>query len=240
MHYPPAVEQWRSTVEEFVAPAYVDKFLWVMAGESGGAPDATNRDSGATGLMQVLTNASFSNRPTHEQLLDPRYNIAYAAQQLGASRGDFTAWGDNGARDANGQPFGALATAPYPGDSGGTAILAGLPGVPSWLDPRNLPGVGSATDVIGKLFPFVFPVAGSIAQGGASAPLDAAHSTANAVSAIGRAAIWLLDPRHWIRLFLIACGVGMVGFGVYLYARGDQALSDAQRVTTVAAKAGAE
>ena len=57
----PAVEQWRSEVVTAIAryggPASdVSKFLRVMRCESGGDPDAYNEASGASGLMQHLSN----------------------------------------------------------------------------------------------------------------------------------------------------------------------------------------
>ena len=57
----PAVEQWRGEVVTAIAryggPASdVSKFLRVMRCESGGDPDAYNEASGASGLMQHLSN----------------------------------------------------------------------------------------------------------------------------------------------------------------------------------------
>ena len=57
----PAVEQWRGEVVAAIAryggPASdVSKFLRVMRCESGGDPDAFNQASGASGLMQHLSN----------------------------------------------------------------------------------------------------------------------------------------------------------------------------------------
>src|SRR5512138_1484570 len=94
MQFAPSVEQWRSTVEKYVDPAYVDKFLWAMNYESGGNASAVGDNGVAIGLMQIQNDHAFLGRPTTEALLDPEYNIAYAANELGAGKGNFGAWGD--------------------------------------------------------------------------------------------------------------------------------------------------
>lgn len=48
------VEQWRPLVETYFAPADVAWAMRVMACESGGDPNAKNRHSTASGLMQFL------------------------------------------------------------------------------------------------------------------------------------------------------------------------------------------
>lgn len=114
--FPPEVERWRPLVQQYVAPQYVDKFLWMIQHESGGNPSAIGDNGVAIGLTQVQDNNVFSNRPSREWLLDPVNNIRYAAQQLGAANGDFSAWGDSG-NTYNGQPFGAFGHNTYPGNT---------------------------------------------------------------------------------------------------------------------------
>lgn len=124
MRFPPAVERWRSTVEKYVAPEYVDKFLWAMQGESRGNPGAIGDNGVAIGLMQVQSNQRFKDRPSAQWLADPENNIRYAAEALGAGHGNFKAWGDGTAGQPAYDPktgkgrFGALGNNPFPGDTG--------------------------------------------------------------------------------------------------------------------------
>ena len=115
------VERWRPIVAKYVPAQYVDKFLYAMQGESGGDPNALGDGGVAIGLMQIQDKRNFANRPDKEYLLDPEQNIKYAAEQLGAANGDFSAWGEGSA--ASGKPFGALKNG-YPGDSGSGAPSA--------------------------------------------------------------------------------------------------------------------
>ncbi len=50
----PGVEAWRPLVAEYFPAADVDHALCIMAGESGGNPDAKNPSSSAAGLWQFL------------------------------------------------------------------------------------------------------------------------------------------------------------------------------------------
>lgn len=47
-------EQWRSLISEFFPPEQVETALCVVAGESGGNPNADNPRSSAAGLFQFL------------------------------------------------------------------------------------------------------------------------------------------------------------------------------------------
>jgi hypothetical protein len=130
MTYPPAVERWRPLVAKYVPPQYVDKVLWVIQHESGGNPSAIGDGGVAIGLLQIHDNNSIAGRPTKEQLLDPEFNIRYAAQQLGMASGNFRAWGEGtenysytyDPKTGKGK-FGALGFHPYPGDSGGGGAM---------------------------------------------------------------------------------------------------------------------
>ncbi len=83
---PPGVEQWRPLVETYFPPGYVNWAMQIMACESGGDPNATNRSSGAAGLFQFLprywagraANAGFSGASPY----DPTANVATAAWLL--------------------------------------------------------------------------------------------------------------------------------------------------------------
>lgn len=114
--YSAAVERWRPLVEKYFPPELVDKALYVIQGESGGNPVIRGDGGVAIGLFQIQDNRNFAGRPPAEQLEDPEFNIAYAAQQLGAASGKWTDWGEGSSY--NGQAFGALGNNPYPGDDG--------------------------------------------------------------------------------------------------------------------------
>lgn len=120
MQFPPAVERWRSTVAKYFPPELVDKALYVIQGESGGDPNAVGDGGSARGLFQIQDSRNFSSRPDAAFLDNPENNIAYAAQQLGAAGGNWSAWGEG--TTFNGKPFGALGNNPYPGDGGGTSM----------------------------------------------------------------------------------------------------------------------
>ncbi len=83
---PPGVEQWRPLVEAYFPPDYVNWAMQIMACESGGNPNATNRSSGAAGLFQFLprywagraANAGFAGTSPY----DPTANVATAAWLL--------------------------------------------------------------------------------------------------------------------------------------------------------------
>ena len=49
-----SVEQWRGLVESFFPADAVQNMMCIMAGESGGNPNARNPSSGAAGLFQIM------------------------------------------------------------------------------------------------------------------------------------------------------------------------------------------
>ena len=127
--FSPQVERWRSLVAKYVPSNLVDKVLWTIQGESGGNEEAVGDNGVAIGLLQVQDNTRFANRPSKEELLDPEYNIKYAAEQLGMAGGNFSAWGEGSTYE--GKPFGALGNNPFPGDvspvpAGGPAEYKGF------------------------------------------------------------------------------------------------------------------
>lgn len=119
MQFSPQTERWRSLVAKYMPPELVDKLLWAIEHESSGDPSARGDNGSAVGLLQIHHGGSIAGRPSAEQLLDPEFNIRYAAQQLGAANGDFSAWGEN--NTYNGQPFGAFGNNQWPG--GATASV---------------------------------------------------------------------------------------------------------------------
>lgn len=246
--FAPDVERYRHQVEEFFPPNVVDKALWAMQGESGGNPEATGDKGVAIGLFQIQSNVNFPNRPSAAWLKNPTNNIRYAAYMYTQAGNKFSDWGDG----TNGQgpydpetgrgQFGALGNNPFPGDigsgtgslpnspaSGAGAIPVGFPvpnpfdGLPDWMNPGNFPWPSA-------------PDTGDIpGVGAATGAFEGAQTFfSGAVNIIK----WLLDPHHWFRLFFIAAGSAMIGFGLYLYVRGDKAISDVESVASGAAKAG--
>lgn len=113
LQFPAAVERWRPVAAKYMPPELVDKLLWTINFETGGRPDAIGDNGVAIGLLQVQDNTRFPGRPSKQQLLDPEFNIRYAAEQLGAAQGNFAAWGENNLYQ--GKPFGALGHHPFPG-----------------------------------------------------------------------------------------------------------------------------
>lgn len=122
MIFPPDVERWRATVARYFPPELIEKALWTIMYESGGNPGAVGDGGAARGLFQIQDSRSFSSRPDAAYLDNPENNIAYAAKQLGAAGGDFSAWGENNLYQ--GQVFGALGNNPFPGS---TAAVASAP-----------------------------------------------------------------------------------------------------------------
>jgi hypothetical protein len=114
VNFPPEVERWRPLVAKYFPPELVDKALWVIMYESGGNPGAVGDGGNAIGLFQIHHGGSIPGRPDAGRLSDPEYNIRYAAQALGAARGNWAPWGEN--NTYNGKPFGALGHHPFPGD----------------------------------------------------------------------------------------------------------------------------
>lgn len=112
MNFPPEVEQWRGLVSQYFPSNLVDKALWVIQYESGGNPSAAGDGGVARGLFQIQDSRAFSSRPSAAWLDNPENNIAYAAQTLGAAKGNFAPWGEN--NSYQGKPFGALGNHPFP------------------------------------------------------------------------------------------------------------------------------
>lgn len=256
MQFDPSVEQWRPLVSEYVPAQYVDKALWTINYESGGNPNAMGDNGVAVGLFQIQNNYAFSGRPTTEQLLNPAYNVWYAATQLGISTGNFGEWGDGTQNLPPFDPttgsgkFGALGNHPYPGDSGGNAIPAGWPipnpvdplGVlplPNPLDPRTWPGVGgnsipNPVAGVGDAISSLKDIAGLLKQ----IPTLLKGSMDLVRNAI-KVFAWLLDPRHWFRIFFIGLGATLFSVGLYVYVRGDKVTSDINNAGRIAAASAA-
>lgn len=82
-NHPPAVEQWRSLVQQFFPSNRVEEALRIIGCESNGNTEAVNPYSGASGLFQFLpsTWASTSPKAGYEgaSALDPEANVASAA-----------------------------------------------------------------------------------------------------------------------------------------------------------------
>jgi peptidoglycan hydrolase CwlO-like protein len=81
--FPPAVEQWRSTVTQYFPSSRVDEALRIIQCESLGDPDAYNPYSGAAGLFQFLPSTWASTAPKagfpDASVFDPAANIGTAA-----------------------------------------------------------------------------------------------------------------------------------------------------------------
>lgn len=92
-NHPPAVEQWRSLVQQFFPSSRVEEALVIINCESNGDPNAANPYSGAAGLFQFLPSTWASTAPKagypDASPFDPEANTASAAwlanryQQLG-------------------------------------------------------------------------------------------------------------------------------------------------------------
>lgn len=172
MDFAPAVERWRSLVSQYVPAQYVDKVLWVINYESGGDPNAVGDNGVAIGLLQIQNSSAFAGRPSTEQLLDPSYNIQYAASQLGINSGNFGAWGEG--TSYNGTKFGALGNHPFPTDTGtasagnsGAGATASAPtAVPAGSYLADLPGplkpLGTLIDGAGIVIGTVVDAGGKI------------------------------------------------------------------------------
>lgn len=145
MPYSQQVERWRPIVAKYVPPELVDKVLYAINGESGGNPEAIGDGGSAIGLLQIHHGGSIKGRPSQEQLLDPEFNIKYAAEQLGMANGNFAAWGENNLYQ--GKPFGVFGNNPYPGSisnaraSAGVAV-SGAIGQSEEKEPYSLTGPG--------------------------------------------------------------------------------------------------
>lgn len=86
-NHPPAVERWRSLVEQFFPSERVDEALAIIDCESNGDPDAINPYSGAAGLFQFLPSTWATTAPNAGyagySATDPEANIASAAWLAG-------------------------------------------------------------------------------------------------------------------------------------------------------------
>lgn len=82
-NHPPAVEQWRSLVQQFFPANRVEEALVIIGCESNGDPDAVNPYSGAAGLFQFLPSTWASTAPKagypEASPYDPEANVASAA-----------------------------------------------------------------------------------------------------------------------------------------------------------------
>ena len=154
MQFPTSVEQWRQAVtdiaREFGLPDWwIDKVLWVINGESRGDPNAIGDSGHAVGLLQIHSSDSIPGRPSKDQLLDPLFNIRYAATSLGMVNNNFAAWGEN--NSYNGQPFGALGLNPFPGPQAPltpsvSSASAPAPKPPEWISNPDWEGGGAWRD----------------------------------------------------------------------------------------------
>lgn len=257
MQFSPEVERWRATVAKYVPIQFLEKALWTMQYESGGDPDARGDSGVAVGLYQIHSNESIAGRPSPGALLDPEYNIQYAAQNLGMASGNFAAWGDGTANLPPYNPatgtgrFGALGTYPFPGDtdppingrapfadSVGGVITTGFPiDIPNDIPFIDIPGLGRAGLIAsplgpvyllgGKLFDKLGNPIGTITDG-----IDTVKTAASKSIEIF---LWLLNPRNWFRLFFLALGTALFALGAYVYIRGDAVVSDASTAAMAAA-----
>lgn len=141
--FPPEVERWRPLVSEYFAPEDVDHALWIMQHESGGASIVQIGGGPGTGLFQVEHGGYWPGRPSQEQLLDPRTNVAYAAQMVyGSSQ-------PQGTRTQQPMAAPSLTALPYeqhaqppngiPYYDDGTGDLAPMSFVDSYIGPPNDP-----------------------------------------------------------------------------------------------------
>lgn len=225
MQFAPVVEQWRPLVSQYVSPQYVDKALWIINYESGGQPYQAGDGGVSIGLFQIQDNQVFAGRPSKEQLLDPTFNIQYAATQW-INHGDFTPWGEG--VTYNGQPFGALGNHPFPAqqqpnpNAGDTTL--GIPGTGVGIDVNNIPVVGGAAAT-------VLDANKAIVQGA----VNAATASLGVLKMVGQGLAWLLDPHHWFRLFFIAAGVVLVIVGGHMYVRGNDATGDYRKFAEMGA-----
>jgi hypothetical protein len=75
-----SVERWRDLAAIYFAPEDVDRVMCLLARESGGNPDARNRSSGASGLLQVMPSWAPVFGYEVEDLYDPIVNLWVASQ----------------------------------------------------------------------------------------------------------------------------------------------------------------
>jgi hypothetical protein len=93
--YPESIRQWCEDIERYAQENGLDPNLVsaLMLQESAGQPDAYSK-SGAVGLMQVMprdgkastfmcpNGPCFANRPSMQELFDPKFNISYGTRLL--------------------------------------------------------------------------------------------------------------------------------------------------------------
>ena len=74
--------RWRDLVELYFDADDVDRVICLMEKESGGNPNARNRSSGASGLMQVMPAWADVFGYDREDLFDPTVNLWIASRIL--------------------------------------------------------------------------------------------------------------------------------------------------------------
>ncbi len=257
MQFSPEVERWRTTVAKYVPIQWLEKALWTMQYESGGDPNATGDSGVAVGLYQIHSSESIAGRPSPGALLDPEYNIQYAAQSLGMSSGNFAAWGDGTANLPPYNPatgtgrFGALGNHPFPGDTnpainGRAPIASDVSGditadfpvdIPDSIPFIDIPGWGQAA-FIGSLPLGPVYLLGDKLFDKLGNPIGTLTDGIDAVKTAASKSIeiflWLLNPHNWFRLFFIALGTALFALGAYVYIRGDAVVSDASTAAMAA------
>lgn len=87
------VEQWRPLVASFFPPEQLDMALCVIAGESGGNPNAKNTKSTAAGLWQFLRGTW---NDTANQLGGPDYNSGAPYDPAIATQYAYQLWSQRG------------------------------------------------------------------------------------------------------------------------------------------------
>lgn len=232
----------------FDAQKMTDKALYVIKYESGGRPDAIGDAGVAVGLFQIQSNERFPERPSKDWLLNPLNNIAYAVNTW-IGRNDWAAWGEGtlsqgrpfGALGNHPYPgFDGTTVAvadPPPGSGNGAGFL---PDLPDWIPVPNIPdwiggGTGSGavvgTVVGGPAGTVVGGVVGTVVDAildiDVPNPRDALKGLAEPLTQIGgffeqfvKVFTWLLDPKHWARMFFILAGSTLILVGILTYFRG--------------------
>lgn len=120
--YGESVERWRSLARETMPPALasrpdaarlLDKFMYVMQGESGGRDTVMHDGGNGYGLMADRISRTPVGTPARQQLAN--------AWRLVANNPDkWTDWGEGATYQ--GKPFGVLGARPYKGQPGGSGV----------------------------------------------------------------------------------------------------------------------
>ena len=79
------IAKWDTIVKKYATACGLDRKVvhTLILLESSGDPNAINKDSGATGLLQVMPQeAGFTDRPTQLELLPPDFNVKWGCQIL--------------------------------------------------------------------------------------------------------------------------------------------------------------